>query len=79
MSASASDHPRHSSFQIIKAPARVDTVLGNKSIFFSGSVKSSMDRDWQEELTASLAHLPVTIFNPRRVGIVQVVLASSLY
>jgi hypothetical protein len=76
--ASASDRPRHSSFQTIKAPAREDTVLGNKSIFFSGSVKSSMDRDWQEELTASLAHLPVTIFNPRRVGIVQVVLASSL-
>jgi Nucleoside 2-deoxyribosyltransferase like len=77
-SASASDHPRPSSFQNIKAPAREATVPGNKSIFFSGSIKSSMNRDWQEELAASLSHLPVTIFNPRRVGIAQVVLASLL-
>jgi hypothetical protein len=54
------------SFQVINGPAREATYLGCKSILFPGSVKSSEDRDWQEELAQSLLHLPVTIFNPRR-------------
>lgn len=73
ISVEALSQTRHESFQVIDAPVRENTAPGNKSIFFSGSVKSSMDRDWQVELTKSLSHLPVTVFNPRRVGIAEVI------
>jgi Nucleoside 2-deoxyribosyltransferase like len=57
---------RNESFQVIIAPAREATSPGNKSVFFSGSVKSSEDCDRQEDLAQSLLHLPVIIFNSRR-------------
>ena len=66
-STGSSVRPSGGSLQIIKAPAREEKTEGNRSIFFSGSINSSRDRDWQDELTESLAHSPVTIFNPRRV------------
>ena len=49
---------------VYRAPAPVTAVQG-KSIFLSGSIERS-DVPWQTHLTRLLAHLPVTIFDPRR-------------
>lgn len=54
------------SFQLIEAPTRSTTSPGNKTIFLSGSTLSSKT-DWQSELAQGLTHLPITVFNPRRV------------
>ncbi|KAJ7754963.1 hypothetical protein DFH07DRAFT_822300 [Mycena maculata] len=50
--------------RIFKAPEHV-TVTG-KSIFLAGSIEMGAVEDWQTALTAKLAHLPITIMNPRR-------------
>ncbi|KAJ6459252.1 hypothetical protein C8R45DRAFT_1030887, partial [Mycena sanguinolenta] len=49
---------------LLKAPDHV-TVSG-KSIFLAGSIEMGASEDWQTALTANLAHLPITIMNPRR-------------
>lgn len=36
------------------------------SIFLAGSIDKGEARDWQPELTSTLSHLPVAIYNPRR-------------
>ncbi|KAF8187960.1 hypothetical protein K438DRAFT_2150028 [Mycena galopus ATCC 62051] len=50
--------------RVLKAPEHV-TVSG-KSIFLAGSIEMGAVEDWQTALTAKLAHLPITILNPRR-------------
>jgi hypothetical protein len=50
--------------RVFKAPEHV-TVSG-KSIFLAGSIEMGAVEDWQTALTAKLAHLPITILNPRR-------------
>ncbi|KIW02477.1 uncharacterized protein PV09_06282 [Verruconis gallopava] len=37
------------------------------SVFLAGSIEMGKAVDWQTELTSALAHMPVTILNPRRV------------
>jgi hypothetical protein len=53
-------------FQLIPAPTREPTSPGNKTIFLSGSTASART-NWQSELAQDLTHLPITVFNPRRV------------
>jgi hypothetical protein len=36
------------------------------SIFLAGSIEQGKAIDWQSALTAKLAHLPITVLNPRR-------------
>jgi hypothetical protein len=51
--------------RIIKAPSPL-TNLTTPTLFLSGSI--SAPPTWQETLTSSLSHLPVTILNPLRPG-----------
>ncbi|KAF2456906.1 hypothetical protein BDY21DRAFT_364449 [Lineolata rhizophorae] len=41
-------------------------VIKGKSIFLAGSIDMGMAVNWQTAITSKLAHLPVTILNPRR-------------
>ncbi|KAJ7183677.1 hypothetical protein C8R46DRAFT_1067614 [Mycena filopes] len=50
--------------KIFKAPEHV--TLTGRSIFLAGSIEMGTVEDWQTTLTAALAHLPITILNPRR-------------
>ena len=53
---------------VYRAPAQV-TVVRGLSVFLAGSIEGSKDGTpppWQVRLTEQLAHLPVTIFDPRR-------------
>jgi hypothetical protein len=49
----------------IAKPPQPPTIHG-KSVFLAGSIDSGAAPDWQSALTTSLAHLPITILNPRR-------------
>ena len=51
---------------VFKAPHPV-TAQGRR-VFLAGSIEMGKAIDWQARLTASLAHLPITILNPRRDG-----------
>ncbi|KAJ7459078.1 hypothetical protein B0H11DRAFT_2060335 [Mycena galericulata] len=56
--------PSATSARVFKAPEPV-TVTG-KCLFLAGSIEMGAVEDWQSALTAALAHLPITILNPRR-------------
>ena len=51
---------------VFKAPHPV-TAKGRR-VFLAGSIEMGKAIDWQARLTAELAHLPITILNPRRDG-----------
>jgi hypothetical protein len=53
-------------FRVVYAPERVEIDRRTKSIFLAGSIDQGHAVDWQTAITKSLAHLPVTILNPRR-------------
>jgi hypothetical protein len=53
-------------FRVVYAPERVEIDRRTKSIFLAGSIDQGQAVDWQTAITKSLAHLPVTILNPRR-------------
>ncbi|KAI0015202.1 hypothetical protein F4780DRAFT_765175 [Xylariomycetidae sp. FL0641] len=49
--------------QVIFPPSK-EAAVGVKSVFLAGTTNKVEDDDWRERLSAQLAHLPVTIFNP---------------
>lgn len=51
--------------QVIYAPSN-ETSLYKKSIFLAGTTSQVDTTDWRRNLSASLADLPVTIYNPYR-------------
>lgn len=55
--------------QICLAPHPISlsaTTPARPSVFLAGSIDMGAATDWQAELTESLSHLLVTIYNPRR-------------
>lgn len=50
--------------RIYKAPRNVE--LSGRSVFLAGSIEMGAAEDWQTVLTQRIAHLPITILNPRR-------------
>ncbi|KOS22569.1 hypothetical protein ESCO_001972 [Escovopsis weberi] len=59
--------------QVIMAPSRPPRPpppaaegTARPSIFLAGTTSPTEEPDWREKLTSDLAHLPITIFNPRR-------------
>ncbi|KAJ7267241.1 hypothetical protein C8J57DRAFT_1327100 [Mycena rebaudengoi] len=62
----ASAPPQERLARIFKAPQHVE--MNGRSIFLAGSIEMGKAEDWQTALTNKLAHLPITIMNPRRVA-----------
>jgi len=51
---------------VVTPPAPLPISSDRPSIFLAGSIDQGGAPDWQAEIIAMLADLPVTIFNPRR-------------
>ncbi|KAH7347143.1 hypothetical protein B0T11DRAFT_139804 [Plectosphaerella cucumerina] len=51
---------------VVHAPTRPALRDDANSVFLAGTTSSTDQQDWRELLTRSLAHLPITIFNPYR-------------
>lgn len=50
--------------RIYKAPQKA--TISGRSVFLAGSIEMGAAEDWQTVLTQRIAHLPITILNPRR-------------
>ncbi|EOD50363.1 hypothetical protein UCRNP2_2858 [Neofusicoccum parvum UCRNP2] len=50
--------------RIYKAPEKAE--ISGRSIFLAGSIEMGAAEDWQTVMTNRIAHLPITILNPRR-------------
>jgi Nucleoside 2-deoxyribosyltransferase like len=51
---------------VVKPPSPLSTEPGTSSVFLAGSIEMGVAGPWQAEIETALAHLPVTIWNPRR-------------
>lgn len=52
--------------QLLKPPTPLPARFAGPSVFLAGSIEQGRAIDWQAEVTAQLAALPVTVLNPRR-------------
>ncbi|KAK0670196.1 hypothetical protein QBC41DRAFT_318335 [Cercophora samala] len=52
--------------QLIQAPSRPDHITGKKSVFLAGTTTRTNGPEWRDTLFQSIAHLPITVFNPLR-------------
>ncbi len=51
--------------QIIYAPS-TEAVRGIKTVFLAGTTSKFDADDWRESLSAALAYMPITLYNPQR-------------
>ncbi|KAK4643833.1 hypothetical protein QC761_404720 [Podospora bellae-mahoneyi] len=51
--------------QLIQAPSR-PSVTGKKTVFLAGTTTRTDGPEWRDTLFHSIAHLPITVFNPLR-------------
>jgi hypothetical protein len=54
----------HPDFYIAKPPH--PPAIRGKSVFLAGSIEMGTAVEWQSAMEAALAHLPITVLNPRR-------------
>lgn len=54
---------------VIKPPAPLLTAPSTRSVFLAGSIEMGAAAPWQAEVEEALAVSPVTLWNPRRVGV----------
>ncbi len=52
--------------RLLKPPTPVLLAPGERAVFLAGSIEMGRATDWQSEVAAMLADLPVAILNPRR-------------
>jgi hypothetical protein len=53
-------------FRVIKPPSPLILEASELSVFLAGSIEMGAAEDWQTQVEAALADLPVVILNPRR-------------
>lgn len=51
---------------VVHAPARPELRGDGRSVFLAGTTSTTDEEDWRDLLSRSLAHLPITVFNPYR-------------
>lgn len=52
--------------QVLRPPQALHVPLSVPSVFLAGSIEMGRASDWQSQVTAGLAELPVLVLNPRR-------------